>query len=94
MKQTLPITVDEDTLKCWACEYAGSIEAFDSLGACPGCVFCNQCDSEISLTDGLPTLHCGKCGVCKGYPPENSLESNVFRRKKRQQAMARRRRKS
>ena len=94
MSETLPITVDEDTKKCWACEYAASIDAFDSIGACPGCVFCSQCDSEISLSDGLPTLHCGKCEGCKGYERSEFEASNVVRRKKRQRAMARRRRKS
>lgn len=40
-----------EKFKCPQCEFEGTINAFDGIGAADGCVFCNQCGTEFDLAD-------------------------------------------
>lgn len=77
-------------IRCWTCGYDTMV--IDVGGACPGSVFCRECDTEIGVEDGLPTLLCRECESCQGMKRKgNSLESiNSERAKLRQSAIGRR----
>ncbi len=40
---------DDTLLRCPECGHADILDGFDSLGADPDCVFCNNCGEELAL---------------------------------------------
>lgn len=38
---------DEEIVRCPVCGNEEEIDGYDVIGADPGCLFCNQCDTEI-----------------------------------------------
>ena len=55
----------DDLLQCQACQCIDTIDGYDCIGACPGSVFCNSCNTEISIETGEPTKLCGDCWGCQ-----------------------------
>lgn len=39
----------EELLRCPYCGAIASLQNYDCMGADDGCIFCNQCNKEISL---------------------------------------------
>jgi len=54
---------DQDFM-CGACNQSITVDDCDTIGACPGSLFCPECNEEIG-GDGEPTPLCGECEGCK-----------------------------
>lgn len=49
-------TPPDPLLTCRVCGHTDDLDGFDVLGADPGCVFCNACNSQIDAGSGLPVI--------------------------------------
>lgn len=70
----------DDLLQCQACQCIDTIDGFDVIGACPGSVFCNSCNTEISIETGKPTPLCGSCTGCQWLIDAGEFEDARKRR--------------
>ena len=59
---------DEDQFVCPECKTTTCVDECDVAGACPGNVFCIQCNTEIA-EDGSKAEPCGKCSWCLSARP-------------------------
>ena len=66
-----------DLIKCGACGEWQNWKWCDTMGACPGNVFCLDCDEEID-SDGDVAPLCGECDSC-----ESLIADGVFEKTQR-----------
>ena len=70
----------DDLTKCGACGFEGTLDDFDIMGACPGNLFCNECNAEFDASTGKPALLCGVCQGCKWLKDDGEWEDAQIER--------------